>query len=117
MEHQIYKIGKLGYTEDEVFSSVIRNMRIDLRLKSILKMKSNLIVATLMEYLQHHHKEKRSADLCAQLTSITQMLNEGLLNFILTCIKIREKLFLTSKESGEIEYDEVLTSCLSLRSV
>ena len=80
-------------------------------------MKSNLTVATLMGYLQHHHKEKSSTDLCAQLTSITQMSNEALLEFIQRCIKIREKLFLTSKTSEGIEYDEVLISYLSLRSV
>ena len=117
MEHQIYEVGKVGYTKDEIVSSVIRIMHSGLRLKSILEMKSNLTVATLMGYLQHHHKEKSSSDLFPQLTSITEMSNKALLDFILRCIKIREKLSLTSKTSGEIEHDEVLISYLSLRSV
>ena len=107
----------MGYTKDEIVSSIMRIMHSGLRLKSILEMKSNLTVSTLMGYLQHHHKEKSSTDVFAHLTSITQMSNEALLDFISRCIKIREKLFLTSKTSGEIEYDEVLISYLSLISV
>ena len=70
-----------------------------------------------MGYLQHHYEEKRSTDLCAQLTSIPQMRNEGPINFILRCIELREKLILSSKTRGEIEYNEVLVSRLFLRSV
>ena len=80
-------------------------------------MKSNLTFATLMGYLQHHYKEKSSTELCAQLTSIIQMPNEGPVDFILRCIKLREKLILTFKTSGEIEYDEILVSRLFLRNV
>ena len=88
-----------------------------LRLKSILEMKTNLILATLIGYLQHHYKERRFTDLCAQLTSITQIPNEGPIDFILRCIELREKLILTSKTSWKIDYDEVLVSRLFLRSV
>ena len=35
----------------------------------------------------------------------------------ISCIKLREKPILTSKTSGEIEYDEVLVSRLLLRSM
>ena len=80
-------------------------------------MESNLTLATLMGCLQHHYKEKSSTDLCAQLTSISQMPNEGPVDFILRCIELREKLILTSKTSGEIEYDVVRVSRLFLRSV
>ena len=67
-------------------------------------MEGNLTLATLMGCLQHHYEEKSSTDLCAQLTSISQMPNEGPVDFILRCIELREKLILTSKTSGEIEY-------------
>lgn len=117
VKHQIHESQRQGYTEDETASSVIRSMYSSLRPKSILVMKSNLALATLIGYLQQHYEEKSSTDLCAQLTSITQMSNEALLEFIQRCIKIREKLFLTSKTSEGIEYDEVLISYLSLRSV
>ena len=80
-------------------------------------MESNLTLATLMGCLQHHYEEKSSTDLCAQLTSISQMPNEGPVDFILRCIELREKLILTSKTSGEIEYDVVRVSRLFLRSV
>ena len=62
-------------------------------------------------------QRKNSTDLCEQLTSITQMLNEGPVDFILRCIELREKLILTSKTSGETKYDKVLVSCLSLSKV
>ena len=113
MKHQIHEAQRQGYTEDETASSVIRSMYSGLRPKSILVMKSNLALAS--GYLQQHYEEKSSTDLCAQLTSLTQMPNEGLVDFILRCIELREKLTLTSKRSGEIEYDEVLVSCLFLR--
>ena len=45
------------------------------------------------------------------------MPNEVPADFILRCIELREKLILTSKTSGEIEYDKVFVSCLSLRKV
>ena len=45
------------------------------------------------------------------------MPNEGPADFILRYIELREKLILTSKTSGDIEYDEVLVSRLFLRSV
>ena len=45
------------------------------------------------------------------------MPNEELVDFILRCIEIREKLVLTSKTSGENKYDEVLATRLFLRSV
>ena len=93
-------------------SSVIRSMHSGLRLKSILVMKTNLIFATLIGYLQHHHDEKSSTDLCLQFTSITQMPNEQLLDFILRCFELKEKVILISKSSGEIEHDDVLVSRL-----
>ena len=70
-----------------------------------------------MGYVQHHFEEKSLIDLCAQLTSITQMPNEGLIDFILRCTELSEKLILKSKPIGEIEYGEVLVSRLLLRSV
>ena len=45
------------------------------------------------------------------------MPNEELVDFILRCIEIREKLVLTSKTSGENKYDEVLATRLFLRCV
>lgn len=51
------------------------------------------------------------------MISITQMPNEGPVDFILKCIELREKIILTSQTSGEIEYDEVIVSHLFLRSV
>ena len=51
------------------------------------------------------------------MISITQMPNEGPVDFILKCIELREKIVLTSQTSGEIEYDEVIVSHLFLRSV
>lgn len=60
-----------------------------------------------MGYLQHY-EEKSSTDLCAHLTSITEMANEAPVDFILRCIELWEELVLTSKTSGEIEYDEDL---------
>ena len=116
VKHQIHEAQRQGFTEDETASSVIRSMYSGLRHKSILVMKSNLALATLIGYLQQHYEEKSSTDLCAQLTSLNQMPNEGVVDFILRCIELREKLTLTSKRSGEIEYDEVLVSCLFLRS-
>ena len=44
------------------------------------------------------------------------MPNEGLINFTLRCIELREKLILIIKTNGELEY-EVLVSCLFFRSV
>ena len=43
------------------------------------------------------------------------MPNEEPVGFILRCIELREKLILTFKTNGEIEYDEVLVSSLFLR--
>ena len=43
--------------------------------------------------------------------------NEGPADFIQRRIDLRKKLLLTSKTSGEIEYDEVLVSGLSLKSM
>ena len=105
------------FTEDEIVRSVIRSMHSGLRIKIILEMKSNLTLAKLMRYLERNYEKKSSTGLCAELTSITQMPNEGLVDFILRCIELREKLILISKTSGEIEYDKVFVSRLLLRSV
>ena len=105
------------FTEDEIVRSVIRSMHSGLRIKIILEMKSNLTLAKLMRYLEHSYEKKSSTDLCAELTSITQMPNEGPVDFILRCIELREKLILISKASGEIEYDKVFVLRLLLRSV
>ena len=67
VKHQIYEAQRQAHTEDQIFSSVIRSMHSGLRLKSILQMKSNLALATLMGYLQHSYEEKSSTDLCPQL--------------------------------------------------
>ena len=45
------------------------------------------------------------------------MPNEELVDFILRCIELREKLVLTSKTSGENKYDEILATGLFLSSV
>ena len=45
------------------------------------------------------------------------MPKEELVDFILRCIELREKLVLTSKTSGENKYDEALATRLFLRSV
>ena len=55
VKHQIYEAQREGYSEHEIVSSVIRSMHSGLRLKSILEMKSNLTLATLKGYLQHHY--------------------------------------------------------------
>ena len=55
VKHQIYEAQREGYIEHEIVSSVIRSMHSGLRLKSILKMKSNLTLATLKGYLQHRY--------------------------------------------------------------
>ena len=94
-------------------------MCISFMIKSVLEMKDNLIFATLMVLTTATLLGKCSTDLCAQLTSITQMPNEVSVDFILRYIELREKLILTSKTSGEmkLEYDEVLVSRLFLKSV
>ena len=75
------------------------------------------IVDTLLKYLQHHFDDKSSPDLCAELTACTQMRNETALDFVLRCIELREKLVLSSKTTGEIEYDESLVKRLFVRTL
>ena len=63
VKHQIYETQRHGYTKQDIFSSIIRSVHSSLRLKSILEMRSNLTLAILMGYLQHHYEEKGSTDL------------------------------------------------------
>ena len=105
LKHQINTAKQSGYSEQEIVSGVIRSMHSSLRLKSILEMKKDLTLPTLLKYLQHHFEEKSSTDLCAQLTNATQTPNETPVEYVLRCIELREKLMLSSKSMGEIEYD------------
>lgn len=117
VKHQILEARKQGYLEEEIVAGVIRAMHSSLRLKSVLEMKSDLDLLTLMGHLTRHFNEKSTPDLCAQLTAATQMSNESVIDFILRCIELREKLVLSSKTSGEIEYNEALVQKLFLRTL
>ena len=117
LKHQINNAKQSGYSEQEIVSGVIRAMHSSLRLKSILEMKKDLTLPTLLKYLQHHFEEKSSTDLCAQLTNATQTPNETPVEYVLRCIELREKLMLSSKSMGEIEYDRDLVFKLFLRTL
>ena len=58
---------------------------------SILKMKQNLNMSSLLSYFQHHYEEKCTPDLCANLTAATQTPNEAPVDFVLSCIEFRGK--------------------------
>lgn len=55
--------------------------------------------------------------MCTQLTYVTQMPNEGPVDFLLGYTELKDKLILTSKPSREIVHYEVLVSRLFLRSL
>lgn len=117
VKSQVGDAVKQGYEEEEIVSAVIRAMHGSIRLKSVLEMKKDLDISSLLGYLQHHFSEKSSPDLCSQLTASTQMPNESSVDFLLRCIELRERLIQSSKVSGEIEYNEPLTQRLFLRTL
>ena len=58
---------------------------------SILKMKQNLNMSSLLSCLQHHYEEKSTPDLCANPTAATQTPNEAPVDFVLSCTELRGK--------------------------
>ena len=97
VKHQIYEARKQVYLNREIVNSIIRAMYSSLRLKSILEMKQNLDMPSLLNYLQHHYEEKSTPDLCVDLTATTRMPNETPVDFVLKRIKLIENFLYSSK--------------------
>ena len=69
--HQIRDAQAAGYKEDEIVSSVTNCMVPRLTLRGVFETTLNLSLAQLLQFLEAHLNERRSAeDLCDAMTSL-----------------------------------------------
>ena len=86
-----------GYSERDVIDGVIQAISPALHLKSYLESKKHLSLVELRKILQSHYCEKTPTEAYQELSNLVQEKNESALNFLMRCLKLRDKLMYQAK--------------------
>ena len=117
LTHQINEGKSAGYSEKEIVAGVLKAMAPNLRLRNVLETMADLTLERLNRFLQAHFEEGNAPDLCSQLTSMTQLSEESVYQFVIRCLEMRQKVIVASKQADDIMYDPNLVQQLFLRTL
>ena len=85
--HQIHEAQDADYEKSEIVKC-FQSMISILTLRNVLESTPNLSLNQLLQYLETHFDEQNATDLCSELTSMGQLMEESAYQYVMRCIKI-----------------------------
>ena len=117
LSRQIQSALDQGYSEKEVIDTVIRAITPGLPLREYLEAMREKGLQSILEIISPLSREK-CAELFASLANLAQAPGEGLREFLLRALNMREKVIFASKqESAKLRYDPEQCRNLFLHTV
>ena len=101
---QIQEGRKKGYSDDDITMAVKKAVTPGSELRTILDVKTDMPLPTVLNFIRSFMKEKSATELCRDLSEIVQKENESPQTFVLRAMELREKISLAPVHEGTVQY-------------
>lgn len=104
LSYQIQQGKRMGYTEEEICSAVIKAITPGISLRVYLENKSDLDLSSLLAVMRSHYKEKDSTSVFTEMSNAAQLPTETAHEFAIRLMSLRQRVLLLSREE-DCPYD------------
>ena len=114
---QIKEGNRMGFTEQEIISGVIKAITPGLPVRDYLETKSDVNLAYLQDLLRSHYQEKTASEQLLQLQNICQKEGENAQDFLFRALGLRQKIMAAAEEDDSLPSQRTYIQSLFLRAV
>ena len=115
--HQPKQTRLTGYTDQEVINAVISSMVPGLTLVQCWRLRPNITLDRLTQFIEAHYEQKYVHDLCNTMTKMLQFPKKSVYTFVMQCLEVREKILPVSEKSCDLSYFPGFINKLLLRTI
>ena len=104
LSYQIQQGKRMGYSEEEICSAVIKAITPGISLRIYLENKTDLDLTSLLSVMRSHYKEKDSTSVFTEMSNAAQLPTETAHEFAIRLMSMRQRVLLLSREE-DCPYD------------